>query len=290
MNTGALSVIGAYLLWGLFPLFWKTLDHVPADEILGHRVIWSFLFVCSLLALRRHWSWLPAALSSKRTIATFLGTAALIGVNWLTYIWAVNNGFIVESSLGYFINPLLSIFLGMIFLRERLRRWQWVAVAVAAAGVIYLTFVYGVFPWVSIVLALTFGFYGLLRKTAPLDATEGLAAETAILFIPAVLFLLLLDRSGAGSFGRAGTATTLLLFSVGAVTATPLLLFARGVRRITLTSVGILQYIAPTLQFLIGIYVFREPFPQSKMIGFVIVWIALVIYSAEGITAARKKL
>lgn len=287
MRVGVLYAIGAYVLWGLFPVYWKALRAVPAHEILCHRMTWSLLFVLGLLAVKNHWRWLGDAPRSRKTVLTFFGTASLLALNWFTYIWAVNHDYIVECSLGYFVNPLFSVFLGMVFLHERLRRWQWVAIAIAAAGVLYLTFVYGSFPWISLTLALTFGLYGLIRKTADLDALEGLTLETAILFLPALAYLLHLEAVGAGSFGHAGARTNVLLAFTGVATALPLLWFAHGARRITLTSVGLLHYIAPTLQFLLGVLVYHEPFTRTRLVGFSAVWLALAIYSVEGVRTRR---
>ncbi|MFH1680716.1 MAG: EamA family transporter RarD [Candidatus Eisenbacteria bacterium] len=289
MNAGVAYAVAAFALWGILPAYWKAIERVPAREILCHRITWSLLFAGSLVVVRRRWRWILPAVRNPRVIAIFAGTGSILAINWLTYIWAVNHGQIVGASLGYFINPLFSVLLGMVFLKERLRRWQWVALAVAGCGVAYLTFVHGSFPWITAVLVLTFGFYGLIRKTAPLDALEGLSLETAALFLPALAFLLYTDRTGSGSFGHADLRTSLLLAGTGVVTALPLLWFAEGARRITLASVGILQYIAPTLQFLIGVLVYREPFARTRLAGFSLVWTALAIYSVEGILAARNR-
>jgi chloramphenicol-sensitive protein RarD len=289
MKNGILSAIGAYTLWGLLPLYWKSIQAVPALEVLCHRTVWSLLFIVLLLAWKKRWQWLQQVRKSPLTIVTFLATAFLLGVNWFIYIWAVNAGHIVDASLGYFINPLISVFLGMLFLGERMRRWQWVAIGVAASGVIFLTAGYRAFPWIALTLAITFGFYGLLRKTASLEATEGLALETAVLSIPAIGYLTYLELVGTTSFGHAGTATSALLAFTGIVTAIPLLLFNYAARRITLATVGILQYIAPTLQFLLGVLVYGEEFAETRVIGFSVIWIALLIYSLEGFVEGRRR-
>jgi chloramphenicol-sensitive protein RarD len=289
MKNGILSAIGAYTLWGLLPLYWKSIQAVPALEVLCHRTVWSLLFIVLLLAWKKRWQWLQQVRKSPLTIVTFLATAFLLGVNWFIYIWAVNAGHIVDASLGYFINPLISVFLGMLFLGERMRRWQWVAIGVAASGVIFLTAGYRAFPWIALTLAITFGFYGLLRKTASLEATEGLALETAVLSIPAIGYLTYLELVGTASFGHAGTATSALLAFTGIVTAIPLLLFNYAARRITLATVGILQYIAPTLQFLLGVLVYGEEFAETRVIGFSVIWIALLIYSLEGFVEGRRR-
>ena len=287
MNRGILYGIAAYSIWGFLPLYWKALQDVPAGEILANRIVWSFLFVILLLTYKRNWGWLQPALKRPRVLLTFTATGLLLALNWFVYIWAVNAGYVIESSLGYFINPLVNVFLGVVFLHERLRRAQMAALALAVAGVLYLTLSYGAFPWIALTLAFTFGIYGLLRKTAPLAATEGLALETAVIFLPAALLMLFLNRSGGGAFGQGDPRTTLLLVGVGAVTAVPLLFFASAARRITLTNLGLLQYIAPTIQFLLGIYVFGEAFGKEQLVGFGLIWLALIVYSFESIWKSR---
>jgi chloramphenicol-sensitive protein RarD len=288
-NAGVLSAIGAYTLWGLLPIYWKSIPAVPAFEVLCHRTVWSLAFVLLLLLWKKRWSWLDQARKSRATIITFLVTSSILGLNWFVYIWAVNAGHILDASLGYFINPLISVLLGLLFLRERLRPWQWVAIGIALSGVVFLTVGYGAFPWIAFTLALTFGFYGLLRKTASLEALEGLALETAVLSVPALAYLVYLELAGAASFGHAGTVTNVLLAFTGIVTALPLLLFAHAARKVTLATVGILQYIAPTLQFLLGALVYGETFTETRLIGFGIVWIALIVYSLEGIIERGRK-
>lgn len=288
MNRGIVYGIGAYTIWGLLPIYWKALQHVPAAEILTHRMVWSLLFILGLLAVQHNWSWLKTSLKQPRTLLIFFTTAIFLSVNWFTYIWGVNAGFIVETSLGYFINPLISVVLGVLFLRERLRSGQIFALALAAAGVAYLTFRYGSFPWIAITLALTFGFYGLLRKIAPLEAKEGLALETSVLFLPALSYLLYLEIIGKGSFGHVNLTTSILLIGAGIATAIPLLLFGLAARRITLTNLGLLQYIAPTMQFILGVLVYKEGFGVDQMIGFGLIWTALLVYTAEGFWNNRK--
>ena len=288
-NSGTFYAIVAYTLWGLLPVYWKTVRDVPAFEILCHRMAWSLIFVLILLGFRKRWKAISGALRSPRVVVLYLTTATLIGINWFTFIWAVNSGYIVEASLGYFITPLFSVLLGMVFLGERMRPWQWGAVGVVAMGVGYLTFVYGSFPWVSLVLIITFGIYSLLRKRAPLDALEGLAIETAILFLPALGCLLYLWGNGQGAFGHAGERITVLLMLSGVATALPLLWFGAAAKRIPLTSLGMLQYISPVLQFLFGVLIYREPFTMNRFIGFAVVWIALLIYSVEGYVTAKRR-
>ncbi|MFN2103926.1 MAG: EamA family transporter RarD [Candidatus Promineifilaceae bacterium] len=289
ISRGTLYGIGAYTLWGLLPIYWKALKTVPAPEILANRMVWTLVFVAALLTFRRHWRWLRPSLHERRLILTYLATATLLAVNWLTYIWAVNAGYIIETSLGYFINPLINVLLGLLFLHERLRGAQMVALLLAAGGVLYLTAVYGSFPWIAITLALSFGFYGLLRKTGSLDSTEGLTFETAVYFIPALAYLLVLNANGTGSFAGGDPRITLLLVGTGLVTGIPLLLFGAAAKRITLTNLGLLQYIAPTMQFLLGLFVYDEPFNRSQLLGFVFIWLALIIYTLEGVRHSRYK-
>jgi chloramphenicol-sensitive protein RarD len=289
MTKGIAAAVVAYALWGILPVYWKALQTVPAFEILCHRTIWSLVFVLLILTARRQWGWLQRARQDRRLLLTFGSSATLLGLNWFTYIWAVNAGHIVDSSLGYFINPLISVLLGVFFLRERLRLWQGIAIGIATAGVLLLTLGYGAFPWIALTLALTFGFYGLLRKTAPLGSLEGLSLETALLSIPTLAYLAYLEWMGTSSFGHAGTMTSLLLALSGLVTAFPLLMFAYAARQVTLATVGILQYIAPTLQFLLGVFVYEEPFTRTRLVGFAAIWIALLIYSVEGVVRERRQ-
>lgn len=288
MNRGIIYGITAYTIWGFLPLYWKVLHDVPAIEILANRIVWSFVFVVLLLTFKRNWGWLKAALRQRRVLVTYAATGLLLATNWFIYIWAVNAGFVIETSLGYFINPLVNVMLGSIFLHERLRKAQMTALSLAVAGVLYLTLGYGAFPWIALSLAFSFAFYGLLRKTAALGATEGLALETAVIFLPAALGMMVLDRSGSGSFAQGDPQTTLLLIGVGVVTAVPLLFFAAAARRITLTNLGLLQYIAPTIQFLLGITVFGEAFGKEQLAGFGLIWLALIVYSFESIWVSRS--
>jgi chloramphenicol-sensitive protein RarD len=289
INRGILYGIGAYTLWGLLPIYWKALKSVPALEILANRMVWSLVFVAFLLVVRQHWRWLRPAIRSSRTVFTYVATATLLSINWFTYIWAVNAGFIVETSLGYFINPLLNVLLGVLFLNERLRPAQFLALSLAAGGVAYLTFSYGAFPWIALTLAVTFGFYGLIRKTGPLQSTEGLTLETVTMFLPALAYLVYLNANGSGALGHADLRTLLLLAGTGVVTGVPLLLFGAAAKRITMTNLGLLQYIAPTLQFLLGVLVYKEPFVRDQMIGFGFIWLALVVYTIEGLRYTRRK-
>jgi chloramphenicol-sensitive protein RarD len=288
MNKGILAGISAYILWGLFPIYWRLLEGDPAIEILAHRMVWSLVFVAGILTLQKEWRWLGEVFRTRRTVVIYTLAAILLAFNWYTYIWAVNAGYVVEASLGYFINPLVNFLLGVIFLGEKLRGGQVAAVILAGLGVIYLTVNYGSLPWISLVLAFTFAMYGLIKKTAPLESMHGFSLETLVLFLPALAYLLYRDASGVGAFVHQGVLISLLLILAGPVTSIPLLLFGYAARRIPLSMLGFIQYIAPTMQFLLGVYVYFEPFPKARLVGFCIIWLALLIYSIEGVLFNRK--
>jgi chloramphenicol-sensitive protein RarD len=289
VNKGILSALAAYLIWGIFPLYWKMLTNIPAMQIMTHRVVWSFLFVVVLISLRRDWTRLRSTLN-RRTLLIYLLAGVLLAVNWTIYIWSVNAGFILESSLGYFINPLVSVLLGVVFLREKLRPWQWFTVGLAALGVLYLTITHGSLPWISLALACTFGLYGFIKKQAPLGSLTGLTLETALIFLPALGFLLVAEANGTGAFGHLNLLQSFLLIFTGVVTAVPLLLFSEGARRIPLAMLGLLQYVSPTMQFLLGVLLYHEAFTHERVIGFSIIWLALIIYSAEGLLVRQRTL
>ena len=287
-RRGLWYALGAYTTWGLFPIYWKWLHQVDAVQLIGHRIGWSFIFLMIFILATRKFMDLRAAAFNRRVLIIYLLAAVLIGVNWLVYVWAVNSNYIVETSLGYFINPLLSVLMGVIFLRERLRAMQWVAVILAACGVIYLTVAYGRLPWIALTLAFSFGTYGLIKKLAPLGSLFGLTIETGLLFIPALIYLIYADVSGSGAFLHDTAVTNILLIGAGAVTTIPLLMFATAAQSIPLSMVGIMQYIAPTIQFLLGVLVYREPFDTIQLIGFSIVWVALLIFVIESFWARRN--
>ncbi len=287
MNRGILYGIGAYGLWGLLPVYWKWLRAVPAGETLVHRMIWSLVFLAAVLTWRRQWAWVQATRRHKRTLIYVGGAAALLALNWYTYIWAVNAGFIVEASLGYFITPLLNVALGVILLRERLRTGQWLAVGLAALGVLYLTLSYGSLPWIALTLALTFSLYGYIKKKVRLDALESLTAEMAVLFLPATAYLIILEGQRSAVFAHTTPLNNILLISTGVITAIPLLLFAAAAHRIPLSTVGLLQYIAPTLQFLLGVFLYHERFDHTRLLGFSIIWLALIIYTSDNVRHYR---
>jgi chloramphenicol-sensitive protein RarD len=273
----------SYICWGMFPLYFKALQQIAPVEILVHRMLWSLLFVLALLAVRRQWTWLRTVLRQPKVLAGFGFSALLLSINWLLYIWAVNNDHVVDASLGYFINPLVNILLGLVFLKERLRPVQWLAVALAAAGVAWLTWQAGHPPWIGLALAFRFGAYGLLRKTALLGPLEGLTLEALLLFPLAFGYFVYLSWNGNNAFLSAPASTQWLLLAAGPITAIPLLLFAAGARRIPLSLMGLLQYLSPTLQLLLGVWLYHEPFGSARMAGFAVIWSGLALYSAEGL-------
>jgi chloramphenicol-sensitive protein RarD len=290
MNPGIAYAAVAFFCWGLFPLYFHALGEVPALEILGHRILWSLLFLVIVLTVRRQWKWLPSTLGRPRILASFVASAVLLSANWFVYIWSVNNGHVIDASLGYFINPLVNVLLGMLVLKEKLRRAQWLAIGLAACGVLWLTWSAGQVPWIALILGITFGSYGLLRKTAALAALEGLSLETMILFPLALIYVLWLTWHGQNTFVNSDAdGTRWLLAAAGPITAIPLLLFAAGARKIPMAALGLLQYLSPTMQALLGVWVFHEAFPAARLAGFAIIWTALALYVAEGLWAARAR-
>lgn len=285
--TGLLAAALSYALWGLFPLYFRQVAAVPPFEIVLHRSVWSLAFVLLILAVQRHWGWVAAVVRQPRTLGIGLLSALLLTTNWLVYVWAVNHGRVMEASLGYFINPLVNVALGVLFLKETLRPAQRGALALATAGVAWLTWTAGVPPWIALALALSFGLYGLLRKTAPLGALEGLALETALLAPLAVPALLWLSLHG-GSLATADAPTWGWLLFAGPLTAVPLLLFAHGARRVTMATLGLLQYLAPTIQFGLAVWLFHEPLAPARLAGFALIWAALALYSAESLWRLRR--
>lgn len=277
----------AYLWWGFVPLYFRAVRSVPADEILAHRVVWSFVLLAILSRWFHRWPVALAALRDRRILLTLLLSTALIAINWLTFIWSILDERLIEASLGYFMSPLVNVALGVVFLRERLRAWQGVSVALATVGVGYLTLRYGQVPWIALILATSFGFYGLVRKTARVDSLVGLTLETMLLAPAMGLYLLVLTLAGDGVFAQGPPRLSLLLVLGGVVTAVPLLCFAAAARRLRLATVGLLQYIAPTFQFFLAVVAFGEPFTQAHAISFTLIWCALAIYSIDAIRASR---
>ncbi len=279
MTSNLINGLLAFVLWGLFPIYWRALQAVPAPEILAYRIVGSLFFVFFLLVILNKWTWLKKLTFKK---FSFYGlTSIFISINWLVYIWAVNNDQVVEASLGYYINPLTNVLLGRIFLKEKLRSMQKLAIFIALLGVTFLTYKYGKLPWVSLILAISFAVYGLLKKKSDLGGVESFSLESLILSFPALAFIIFLINQGSSSWGKLGLQADLLLLGAGVATGLPLVLFNLAAKKLTLTSLGMLQYIAPTFQLLIGLLVFKEPFPMDKLIGFIIIWLALIIYTSE---------
>ncbi len=289
MNIGVVYATAAYIAWGMFPLYFHRLSQVNAFEVVLHRTLWSMVFLLGVLTVLRRWAWLRPVLAQPRVLGAFAVSALLLSCNWLTYVWAVHHNHVLDASLGYFILPLVNVAMGFFVLKERPRAVQWVAVAVAASGVLWLALQAGHPPYTALILALTFGVYGLLRKLGALGALEGLALETLLLAPLAALALVFLHWQGGSTLVPGDGVTLTWLVLSGPLTAVPLLLFAAGARRVTLTTMGILQYISPSLQFALGVWVFQEPFASSRMVGFALIWMALLIYSVEGWWASRRQ-
>lgn len=287
MNKGILSGIAAYAMWGFFPIYWKLLHDVPALQLLGHRIGWSFLLLMGFIFVTRQWQDFRTSAFNLKVLGIYTVAGVLLSINWLIYVWGVNAGFIVETSLGYFINPLLSVLFGVFFLREKLRSMQWIPIVIAAIGVTYLTVTYGRLPWIALSLAVSFGLYGLVKKLSPLGSVYGLTLETGIVFPIALIYLIFVQVNGTGEFLHDGLTVDLLLIGGGIVTTIPLLMFASAAKQIPLNMIGVLQYFAPTIQFLIGVFIYKEPFDTTRLIGFGIVWLALIIFWVENIIAHR---
>lgn len=289
MNAGIVYATLAFVVWGLFPLYLRQVASVHPIEVVLHRSTWSLLFVLALLVALRRVSALRATFSQPRVLGLFTLSALLLSCNWLVYVFAVQSGHVVEASLGYFINPIVNVLLGVLVLHERLNRVQWAAVGLAALGVLWLTLHAGRLPWIALVLAFSFGLYGLMRKTASLGALEGFALETMLL-APVVLPLLAWwTLRGSGAMGQGDHALDAWLMLGGPLTALPLLLFGAGARRLPLTTIGLLQYLSPTIQLALGVWVFHEPFDRERLLGFVLIWSALALYSADGWRRSRRR-
>jgi chloramphenicol-sensitive protein RarD len=286
-SKGAWYVGLSYTFWGFFPIYWKALSGISSLQLICHRIVWSFLMLAVMVARSQEWHVLWHAMQSPRVVGIYTVAALAIAVNWLIFVWAVSIDQIVQISLGYFINPLLSVVFGMVVFHERLRRLQWVSVALAGAGVLYLTLALDALPWIALSLAASFGTYALMKKLAPLSPVQGLTFETGILFIPAAIYLIVEELAGRGAFMHAGPLRNLLMLGAGPVTTLPLLMFAAGVRRIPLSLVGMLQYINPTLQITIGVMLYKEPFTRIQLVGFGLVWSALVLFAIEGYVTRR---
>lgn len=284
VTCGALS----FLIWGLGPVYWKALGEVPSLEIICHRVIWSFLFLLPILFFSNQWREAVSALKNSRTMLVLLGTTVLLTCNWLIFVWAINNDYVLQTSLGYYINPLINVLLGVVFLKERLRPLQLMAVLLAVGSVLFLTFQYGAFPWIALVLALTFGFYGLIRKVAPVGPAAGLSLEMFLACWPAAAYLVYLDTTGTGSLFHVSRTIDLLFIGTALITALPLLLFNLGAKLLNLSTVGFLQYIAPSCFFLLAVFLYQEPISAGQVGAFVVIWIALVSYSVDSLVYYRR--
>ncbi|WP_369140637.1 EamA family transporter RarD [Modestobacter versicolor] len=287
-RVGVWAGLGAYVLWGVFPLYFPLLEPAGGLEIVAHRVVWSLVFVALLLTVGRGWSHVRAAVTDRRTLGVLALAAVLIAVNWLVYVFAVNSGQVVEASLGYFINPLVSVVLGVVVFRERLRRLQWLAVGIAVLAVVVLTVDHGRPPWIALTLAVSFGLYGLMKKVVRVDAVPGLLVETAVVFVPALVVIGVLTGSGDAAFGAEGPGNAALLVSTGLATAVPLLLFAAAASRVPLSTVGLLQYVTPLMQLSIGVFVYDEPMPPARLAGFAIVWVALAVFTVDSLRNAHS--
>lgn len=287
-RSGFWYALAAYGMWGLFPLYWPLLEPAGAVEILAHRMVWSLAAVLLTLLVLRRWSWLAELVRQPKRLALIATAAAVVSVNWGLYIWGVNTDRVVEASLGYFINPLVSIAFGVIILHERLRPGQWAAVGIGGVAVLVLTVGYGRFPWLALGLAFSFAIYGLVKKKVALGGIESLAAETAFQFLPALAYLLLLAAAGDGTFGTRSAGHSSLLALSGLVTAIPLVCFGLAAVRIPLTMIGMLQYLCPAIQFIIGTAVFHEPMPAERWTGFALVWLALTVLTGDALRAAGR--
>lgn len=288
-RRGLFFGFSAYALWGLFPLFWPLMEPAGAIEILAHRVVWSVVVMALIVVLWRRLPTLVAVLRDRRAMVLLTVAAAVITVNWGTYIWGVNNGKVVEASLGYFINPLVTVLMGVMILGERLRRLQWAALALAFVAVAVLTLDYGRPPWVALVLAFSFGTYGLAKKSAGVDAVESLTIETFLIAPVALGYILWLASHDASHFGGHGSGHTLLFMTSGIITAIPLMLFGAAAIRVSMVSLGLLQYLAPVIQFLLGVLIFHESMPAGRWIGFSLVWVALVAFTAEALLHHKRQ-
>lgn len=289
-RRGFLVGAAAYTMWGSFPLYWPLLEPGTPAEILAHRIVWSMVTVLGLLVIRRRVGSLRRATADRRSMFALVVAAVVIGINWFMFIYGVTSGQVVETSLGYFINPLVTVLIGVVILGERLRRLQWIALALALVAVLWLAVDYGRPPWLALVLAFSFGTYGLAKKKANAGAIEGLAVESAVLAPIALIYLGFLHQIGQGNFGAHGAGHTVLLMTTGVVTAVPLLCFGAAATRISLTTIGMLQYITPSLQFMVGVLYYGEPMPTARWIGFVLVWVALAVLTAESIANRRRVL
>lgn len=287
LTSGLTQATAAYVMWGLFPLYWGVLAHIAAAEVMTHRVLWSFIFLLLMTLGGRRLAVVLAGLRDTKTLALLAVTAVLVGINWSLYIWSVSNGYVIEASMGYYINPLVNMLLGAIFLHERLRRVQYFAIMFAVVGVLVMTVTYGRVPWIALTLAVTFGFYALLRKHVSVDAQTALLIETGLIVVPAVLFLSFFAPNNA--IMNDSTVNKLMLIGGGIVTSLPLIFLANGLKVLTLSTIGFLQYISPTLQLLCGVLVFNETFGTAQFASFAFIWAGLAIYTGEAIYTRKRQ-
>ncbi len=285
---GVIYAGSAFLIWGVGVIYWKALSDVPALEIIVHRVVWALIILLISIVSGRLWNEFISALKDLRILLTLLLTAAILAGNWLLYVWAINNNYILQGSLGYYINPLVNVVFGVLFLRERLRPAQIAAVLLAGLGVVYLTFSYGEFPWIALALASSFGIYGLIRKVAPVGPLVGLSIEVMLMTAPAAIYLVYLGATGSGSFLHGSISTDMLLMGTSVLTVVPLTFFTAGAKRLNLSTVGLLQYMAPTIMFLLAVFYYQEPFSMAQVRTFIMIWIALIIYSTDSVIYYRR--
>lgn len=282
--SGIWYAIMAYACWGFLPLYWKALQTITSGEILAHRILWSFVFVALIIFLTRKWDQVKVVVKQPLTRLSVLVSGFLISANWFVYIWAVNHNYVIEASLGYYINPLLSVFLGMIVLKEKLHFWHLISISLAVIGVFIMTYEFGKIPWIAFILALTFAFYGLAKKMTKVDSMVSLGLETTIVAPLAIAYISLLQFEGTGALGSISWQDTLLLVGSGIITALPLLWFAQAAKKISLTTIGFIQYLSPSISLLLGVFIFKEPFTTTHLISFLFIWSAILLYS---VTSAR---
>lgn len=287
MNNGLVNAIIAYIMWGILPLYWKLFNDVPAGEILSHRVVLSFVFMAVFVAVQRRWGDIRRIAASRSQLLSLTASGLLIAVNWLIFIWAVNNGHVVETSLGYYLNPLLNVLLAVVFLHEKPNRGQWLAIAIASAAVLIIAINYGRFPWIAISLAVSFGLYGLAKKKTIQDASVGLLSETAVVLPIALGYWIYLAVTGESTAWALSPSMFAGLLLSGAVTALPLLFFARAAARMSLSALGFVQYIGPTIMLLLSIFVFKETVSPVLLLGFALIWTALVVYAASSVRSTK---
>jgi len=287
-NIGIIYALMAYLIWGLAPIFWRQIDNIASSEIVAHRMVWSAVFVVLLIFLMGQWRQFSTLLKQRKTLVWLFFASLLISVNWGVYIWAVNAGHIVEASMGYFINPLLNVLMGVFLFKEQMRPPQWIAIILAAIGVAYLIFAHGDVPYIALFLALSFSIYGAMKKTIDVPATHGMAVETGLMVVPAIAFLVYLQSQSTLAFGDSSIDDIFLILG-GVFTLTPLLLFAAAAKRISMTALGMTQYLGPTLQLMLGVWVYNEAFGSDRQIAFGFIWLGLVFYTVDQLNNRRQR-